>query len=60
MKMTDELDPLRERPEMDFSTGVRGKHYARAMAARKVVVLDADLLDAFPDSDAVNSASQSL
>ena len=55
-----ECESLRERPELDFSKGVRGKHYARAMAARNVVVLDVDLLDAYPDSEAVNAALRSL
>ena len=60
MKNSNELDPLRERPELDFSKGVRGKHYDRALAARNVVVLDGDLVETFPDSEAVNQALRSL
>ena len=60
MKKSAELNPLAERSNLDFSKGVRGKHYERAIAARHIVVLDADLLDAFPDSAAVNRALRSI
>jgi hypothetical protein len=45
---------------LDFSKGVIGKYYERAIVARNVVILDADLTDAFPDSAAVNAALRTL
>ena len=60
MKKSAELDPLAERPNLDFSKGVRGKHHDRAMASRNIIVLDADLLETFPDSESVNAALRIL
>jgi hypothetical protein len=48
-----------EKP-LDFSKGVVGKYYERAIAARNVVVLDADLVEAFPDSASVNAALRTI
>ena len=45
---------------LDFSKGVRGKYYEDAKASLRVVILDADLQDTFPDSDSVNAALRSL
>jgi hypothetical protein len=42
---TDEL-----RPEYDFSGGVRGKHHEAYKTGTNVVLLDADVAKAFPDS----------
>lgn len=52
---TDEL-----RPEYDFSGGVRGKHHASYKAGTNVVLLDADVALAFPDSSSVNQALRLL
>lgn len=52
---TDEL-----RPEYDFSGGVRGTHYAAYQAGTNVVLLDADVAKAFPDSASVNAALRLL
>ena len=41
------------RSEYDFSTGVRGKHYQQYLAGTNVVVLDADVAQAFKDSESV-------
>ena len=49
-----------EEAPLDFSKGVRGKYYKRAMEGSNVVLLDPDLLETFPDSDAVNTALRSL
>jgi hypothetical protein len=54
----DEVDDLL--PEYDFSKGVRGKYAKRYAGGTNVVLLDADLLKAFPDSDSVNRALRSL
>ena len=51
-------DDLRE--EYDFSGGVRGKHHTAYKAGSNVVVLDADVAEAFPDSPSVNRALRML
>ena len=56
MKKASELDPLRERPDLDFSKGVRGKYYQRMQEGTNIVLLAPDLMDTFPDSDSVNEA----
>jgi hypothetical protein len=44
------------RPEYDFRGGVRGK-YAKAFAhGSNIVVLESDLVEAFPSASAVNKA----
>ena len=55
---TRKTDALR--PEYDFSKGVRGKHHAAYKAGTNVVLLDADVAAAFPDSSAVNRALRML
>jgi len=60
MKKTTKIDPLAERPALDFSKGVRGKYYDRMQQGTNVVLLAPDLLDTFPDSDSVNEALRSL
>ncbi len=48
------------RKEYDFRGGVRGKYAARVREGRNIVVLDADVAAAFPDSRAVNRALRAL
>jgi hypothetical protein len=48
------------RPEYDFSKGVRGRHHAAFKAGTNVVLLDADVARAFPDSSSVNQALRML
>ncbi|SEG62504.1 hypothetical protein SAMN05421819_3897 [Bryocella elongata] len=60
MKKSPELDPLAQRPDLDFSKGVRGKHHARMQQGTNVVLIAPDLLETFPDSEAVNDALRSL
>jgi hypothetical protein len=60
MKKSPELDPLAPRPNLDFSKGVRGKYYDRMQAGTNIVLIAPDLLDTFPDSEAVNEALRSL
>jgi hypothetical protein len=40
MKDFPELDPLAERPNMDFSKGVRGKHYDRMQQDSNLIHLE--------------------
>ncbi len=44
------------RPEYDFKNGVKGKYAKRFSKGSNVVVLDADLIESFPDSNSVNDA----
>jgi hypothetical protein len=60
MKKAKELDPLAPRPSLDFSRGVRGKHFNRMKQGTNIVLIAPDLLDTFPDSEAVNEALRSL
>jgi hypothetical protein len=60
MKKANQLDPLARRPSLDFSKGVRGKHLARMQQGTNIVLIAPDLLDTFPDSEAVNEALRSL
>jgi hypothetical protein len=48
------------RPEYDFSGGVRGKFYKEYMKGTNVVLLDPDVAEVFPDSQAVNDALRVL
>ncbi|MCM0589586.1 MAG: hypothetical protein HEQ35_11230 [Gloeotrichia echinulata IR180] len=56
--MEDEL-----RPEYDFAQmkgGVRGKYVDRYRAGTNLVLLDADVAQAFPNDEAVNTALRLL
>lgn len=61
--MKQDLNNERE-PEMleeyDFSGGVRGKYAARFARGSQVVVLDPDVVEVFPDAEAVNEALRFL
>jgi len=46
--------------EYDFTKGVRGKYAKRYAAGDKLVVLDPDVAQIFPDSAAVNLALRAL
>lgn len=48
------------RAEYDFSGGVRGKYLDRYRSGTNVVLLDAELVKAFPDSKSVNDALRAL
>ncbi len=54
----------RKAPEMradyDFSGGVRGKYAEKYERGTNVVLIDAELTDAFPDSKSVNDALRAL
>jgi hypothetical protein len=60
MKKTSALDSLAPRPSLDFSKGERGKHFKRMQEGTNIVLIAPDLLDTFPDSEAVNEALRSL
>lgn len=60
MSKAKQLDPLAPRPNLDFSKGVRGKHYDRMRKGTNVVLIAPDLLDTFPDSESVNEALRGL
>ena len=39
MKKATELDPLAPRPALDFSKGVRGKHFSRMQQGTNIVLI---------------------
>jgi hypothetical protein len=47
-------------PEYSLEGGVRGKYADRFPPGSRLVLLDADVAEAFPDSEAVNSALRKL
>ena len=47
---------MRGRFRFDLSKAVRGKYYDRMQEGTNIVLLAPDLMEAFPDSDAVNDA----
>jgi hypothetical protein len=55
---SDEL--RREYRRSDFDKLERGKYYARVKQESNVVILDSELVAAFPNSEAVNNALRSL
>jgi len=59
-KRTDNGRVNEMRKEYDFRGGVRGKYAARVREGSNIVVLDADVAAAFPDSSAVNRALRAL
>jgi hypothetical protein len=46
--------------EYDFSAGVRGKYTERYRSGTNLVLLDPELVAAFPDSKSVNDALRAL
>jgi hypothetical protein len=56
--VTDNVDEML--PEYDFSGGVRGKYAERYARSVNIVLLDPDVAEVFPDSDAVNRALRLL
>ena len=48
------------RDNYDFSKGVRAKYAAKFKQGTNLIVLDPDVLKAFPNSKAVNSALKNL
>jgi hypothetical protein len=60
-QQTRRVEPADDmRSEYDFSSGVRGKHFEAYRAGTNVVFLEPDLVEAFPDSAAVNQALRLL
>ena len=55
---TRSIDDMR--PEYDFSGGVRGRFYKEYMKGTNVVLLEPDVAEVFPDSQAVNAALRAL
>jgi hypothetical protein len=53
-------DLRREYKSSDFPKLVRGKYAKQLRKSSNVIVLDPELTDLFPNSDAVNSALRSL
>lgn len=58
--MAKAKDEHEMRSEYDFSKGERGKYAARYPRGSKVVVLDPDVAELYPDAEAVNRALRAL
>jgi hypothetical protein len=58
MSQEPENDDLE--PEYDFSGAVCGKYYQRYQQGTNVILLDADVAQAFKDSESVNRALRLL
>ncbi len=56
MKKSAKQDPLAERPDKDFSKGVRGKYTNLLAKGSNLAIIDPELHKHFPDSEAVNKA----
>jgi hypothetical protein len=55
--MSNDRDTLRdEYPESLIRSGIRGKYAAKYREGTNVVLIDPDLHEIFPDSEAVNRA----
>jgi hypothetical protein len=59
-KATDKAAAFRMRDEYDFSRSVRGKYSRRYAQGTNVVLLEADVAKAFPNSQAVNDSLRAL
>jgi hypothetical protein len=54
-------DEMRAEYNFDYAKGVRGKYYKRIQEeGTNVVLLDADVQKAFPNSESVNNALRSI
>jgi|GEM_PF-1775002 len=56
MKKSSKRDPLAERPDLDFSKGVRGKYSNLLARGTNIAIIDPALHPYFPDSESVNRA----
>jgi hypothetical protein len=57
-KNQDEVDEML--PEYDFSARVTGKYYERYRKGTNVVLLEPDVPELFPNSEAVNKALRAV
>ena len=58
MKKASKVSDMRS--EYDFSKGVRGKYAKKYHQSSNVVILEPDVAERFPNSEAVNQALRSL
>ena len=58
MKRKSDADDMLD--EYDFSGGVRGKYAKRYHQESNIIVLDPDVAERFPNSEAVNQALRTL
>jgi hypothetical protein len=56
MRKSAKVDPLAERPELDFSKAVRGEYHNLLAEGTNVAIIDPELHEHFPDSESVNCA----
>lgn len=60
MKKSAKHDPLAERPDLDFSKGVRGQYTNLLAEGTNVAIIDPSLHPYFPDSESVNRALRAM
>ena len=60
MNDTNDEPPDEMLDEYDFSGGVRGQYAGRFSEDCKLIVLDPDVAEVFPDAEAVNEALRKL
>jgi hypothetical protein len=60
MKQPSSKPRTEMKTEYDFSSGIRGKYAKQYQQGNNVVLIDPELLEAFPDSKAVNDALRAL
>ena len=60
MSKSEQNEADEMRGEYDFSNAIQGKYAALYSKSTNVVVLDADVAEAFPDPKAVNEALRIL
>ena len=59
--VADRGNDLRQEYDMSqLKGGVRGKYYRQAIAGTNLVLIEPDLMDVFPDGEAVNRALRIL
>ncbi len=60
MSQETRAEPEDMKPEYDIRGGTRGKYYERYREGTNIVLLEPDVAEVFPDSDAVNRALRAL
>ncbi len=60
MKKSAKLNPLAERPNLDWSKAVRGRYADRMKDGSNIVLLEPDVQAKFPTSEKVNRALRTL
>lgn len=60
MNQETRAEPEDMKPDYDIRGGTRGKYYERYREGTNIVLLEPDVAEVFPDSEAVNRALRAL